>query len=702
MDRPTSMMQLLAGESSSASVELIDDFADACGEGRVLGRKSASGHVRRGRDVERALSIDNGALRIAPLVQAGFGRVVLSYGPFARRPGLAFAVFLLNGHNTAQDEPLSDSFRHRLRLWLRASETEAPWMRTLWWLKQTRFRRALRQVRWWRRTARAGRGMPRLNENLAIGWYADIVEPDPRQGGSGFVMHALGPENGELWAGAANQRTRALRGVQNLPIYYVAIARAGGTVYYVSSVDGTAGLAAYPAMRPIAVDDCELPEQLYLGIQQGVLGQIGFRLDTRAYGVRVGQLGGYSAWCGGAHAAAALGSNGLLHEASAEGGLRWESANTANFAPEEDSAELAWLDPGMPSGLVYAYVRADGASRSRGLVFRAMDAANHWRLELADRAAALVVMVAGRREVVVAGELPELAADHWRRMQILDDGRRLMALVDGEQLTGAWVEDGRLADASKTGLFAAGIRLDGREFRRFEAHPRQVPIPAQFDMGAPWLRKGTQVIVNDDFVGAAGDLDGRMVNVGSAQWRRIMGEGRIELCGSGAARVRASRDAPCPGRTAYCIDWPSADFADAEVTITPAGTRAGDREHTSSGVILYQDAHNFVIVNAWRSDGYPGGSVSTFFKFGGFEDIYDAIWTNVADRVRYGHSVRLRLCSDAARYIVFLNDEPVLYRAYCDVYPDLPPFRIRKVGIIANWEFGNDTGSIFEHFLARA
>ena len=47
---------------------------------------------------------------------------------------------------------------------------------------------------------------------------------------------------------------------------------------------------------------------------------------------------------------------------------------------------------------------------------------------------------------------------------------------------------------------------------------------------------------------------------------------------------------------------------------------------------------------------------------------------------------------------MLINDEPVFYRAYRNVYPDLPPFRIRKVGIIANWEFGNDTGSRFERF----
>lgn len=695
MDRAMDMSPLLAGESSGTA-ELIDDFSDACGEGRVLGRKSASGHVRLGRDVERAMSIDNGALRIAPPVHAGFGRVALSYGPFARRPGLAFAVFLLNGHNTSQDEPLSDNFRHRLRLWLRASETEAPWMRILWWLRQARFRRALRQIRWWRRTARAGRDMPRLNENLAIGWHAGVVESDPRRDGSGFVMHALGPENGELWAGAASRRTRALRGVQNLPIYYVAVARVGGSVYYVSSLDGATGLAAYPAMRPIAVDDCELPEQMYLGIQQGVLGQIGFRLDTRAYGVRVGQLGGYSAWCGGAHAAAALGDEGSPGAAPIDVGSRWETSSSAC------GGELALLDPAAPSGLVFAHARTGDASCIRGLVFRAIDAENHWRLELADDRAALVAVTGGTRDVVAVRELPEIAEHDWRRLQILDDGHRLMAHVDGEQLTDAWVEDGRLADASKTGLFAAGTRLDAGEFRRFEAHPRQIPIPAQFDMGAPWRRTGSRAIVTDDFVGAAVDLDGRAAGDGAARWHRIMGEGRIELTGAGTARVRASRDAPCPGRTAYCIDWSNPDFADIEVSITPAGTRAGEKERTTSGLILYQDARNFVILNAYRSDYYPAGSVSTFFKFGGFEDVYDAIWSNVADRITYGKPLRLRLSSDAERYMVFIDDEPVLYRAYRDVYPDLPPFRIRKVGIIANWEFGNDTGSRFERFLARA
>ena len=51
--------------------------------------------------------------------------------------------------------------------------------------------------------------------------------------------------------------------------------------------------------------------------------------------------------------------------------------------------------------------------------------------------------------------------------------------------------------------------------------------------------------------------------------------------------------------------------------------------------------------------------------------------------------------------MVYLNDEPVLYRALTDVYPECQPLRIHAVGIAANWEFGDDTGSRFDHFVAR-
>jgi len=44
----------------------------------------------------------------------------------------------------------------------------------------------------------------------------------------------------------------------------------------------------------------------------------------------------------------------------------------------------------------------------------------------------------------------------------------------------------------------------------------------------------------------------------------------------------------------------------------------------------------------------------------------------------------------------------VLYRAFRDIYPGFRRLHIRKVGIVANWEWGHDTGSRFLSFEARA
>ncbi len=95
---------MLPQRPALGDVVLHDDFLDVRKNGKVIGTAATSGQKRFGVDVERVLSIDNGALRIAPLVETGFGRVALSYGPFPKRAGMAFAVYMLNGHNTAQAE----------------------------------------------------------------------------------------------------------------------------------------------------------------------------------------------------------------------------------------------------------------------------------------------------------------------------------------------------------------------------------------------------------------------------------------------------------------------------------------------------------------------------------------------------------------------------------------------------------------------
>lgn len=687
-------------------LELADDFTDDRATGTVIGSLATSGNKRLGVDVEGVLSIDNGALRIAPLVDAGFGRAVLAYGPFSSRPGLALSVYMLNGHNTAQSEPLPDTFRQRVGLWLKGSETERRGERFVQWLLSGRVLRTFRQFRRWRRTAKGQRAVPLLDENLVVGWFPNDVTPDPRAVGNGLIMHALGPENGELWAGAVSCRTRCLRGVQNLPLYFIAIIRATGIIYYVSSLDGAVGLASYPWMRPIAVDHGPCADELYVGIHQSVLGQIGWRLDSRVQGVRVVHLEGFEYWHGGAHAADKLDHN-VSAGGMAEVGGRWEvfvdhAQRDSTDITFSGAVTMAVLAPGVQTGMIHAEAIAEkGVSGRFGLVWRCLDKNNYWRLEVCERTCQIILVEGGIPQAIKSQEYQRLNENLPLRLQVLDDGSRLMAYVDGEPLSDAWITDTRLREATKVGIFHDDIALDNGIIRSFEAHPQQVKLPSALDMGEPWFRKGTDVIVADDFLEGKGDLDGRLTSVGGKCWRRIIGKGVIEVTGEGTAPVRGNRQKPCPGRTAYCVDWSHPDFVDMEVTITPPGSKRGEGQRTTAGFILYQDTMNYMTLNVYRSDYYPGGSVSTFFKFGGFEDVYDAIWSNVAGRVNYGKPLRLRLCCDGHRYLVFINDEAVLYRAFRDVYPDVDRLLIRKVGLVANWEFGNDTGSKFEQFKLR-
>src|SRR5690606_8205248 len=92
----------------------------------------------------------------------------------------------------------------------------------------------------------------------------------------------------------------------------------------------------------------------------------------------------------------------------------------------------------------------------------------------------------------------------------------------------------------------------------------------------------------------------------------------------------------------------------------------------------------------------------SFYCLGGFEDIYDAVWTNVGRRIQWGTPYRLRVSCDGDRLTAYLDDRAVLHRALSDVHRRVTNLRIQRVGVVANWEWGNDTGSIFKAFVARS
>jgi hypothetical protein len=212
--------------------------------------------------------------------------------------------------------------------------------------------------------------------------------------------------------------------------------------------------------------------------------------------------------------------------------------------------------------------------------------------------------------------------------------------------------------------------------------------------------------VTDAFEGVAGDLAGRTVSPDGPTWARVHGTGVFETDGAGRARVRASLEAPNPGRTAYCVPWdvePGSGGVEVAATIVPPGTERGEGHQGRSGLVLWQDADNHLVVNHFIDDGSAGVSISAFLRTGGHEAMFDwdAVWSNVGTRVRWGVPFRLSVACDGHRFLCRVDGEPVLYRALTDYRTDAAPLGITAVGLVANWEWGDDTGTTFEGFSAR-
>jgi hypothetical protein len=208
--------------------------------------------------------------------------------------------------------------------------------------------------------------------------------------------------------------------------------------------------------------------------------------------------------------------------------------------------------------------------------------------------------------------------------------------------------------------------------------------------------------IDESFPASNGDLDGHPLSDGTGRWRRDLGRGRFELAKGGGVRVVASPASPNPGRTAYTVPWHYPDLADLAVRVAPPGQRRGEGAEGRAGVIFMQDEDNYVIVSTWLSDTYDGTSISSFFHLRGFEELYDAVWSNVGRLVCWGREYELRVDFDGLNFSAGVDGETVLYRSLTDVCPRARRLSIRRVGLVANWEWGNDTGSIFRRFQVRS
>ncbi len=683
-----------------------DSFQDDRSLGKTINTKCGAGIERKGIDREKAIAIDNNALRFKPLIQPGWGRQGIAYGEYQRKNGLAVAVLILNGHNTSQAETIEWLYK-RISRWLKGSETESVMQRIVAWLGSRQKQETVKRLLGWLRIASEVTKffpLPPIDDNLAVGWFADAVPNNPTETGNGFVVRATGAENGELLALVGTKLLSIFRGLQNVPVYYVVILREQGAAYYAASLPQVYGLSAYPQLRPVAIDAVNSEATLYAGIHQSVLGQIGFRAETRVSGVKVETIAELDTWYGTAHGADSLIGKSKLTNTAAEVGGSW-SVLSGGFERTEkglvarENNSLAILDPQANSGLLHLEIFTGDAPADLGIIWRFRDRDNYWCCRLNQKQFCLQLIEAGQtKEIYISTEdyLVPNSVIYW---QISDNGQEFKIYLNGKlvgdkpcyDIAAQRISlDKQLTEATGIGftIFEANSPL---YLRHFEAHPLTVSLPT-LDLGSPWWREGSDLVIQDDFNFGEGDLTGKTTSLGNKVWSKALGKGAFKMQ-SGITKVEASVEHPNPGRTAYTLAWDYSSFADVSVTIFPPGKERGQGEKGRGGLIFWQDKDNYIIINTWLDDFYEGESISCFFRLDGFEEVYDAVWSNIGQAIAFGQPYTLRVVFDGNNYTVQVNEQTVLYRALTDVYPWAKALSINRLGIVANWEWGNDTGT---------
>lgn len=687
----------------------IDLFESDIPSGGVIGKSGVNGVIRKGIDIEKIIGIDHGALRIEPMLKAGWGRTGITYGPYKRKNGLALAVSILNGHNTSQTGPLRQSLKRRFYDWAYGSHAETLLTRCLQWIQYRSKKRTLRLWRrWWEiKAEERNGGVSELDENLAIGWFPDEVSQDPRKEGNAFIVHATGALNGELRSTIANEMAPLIRGLQNIPMYYIIILREQGAAYYAASVPDTPYLPEFPKMRPLAVDPFTRDSNIFASIYQGVLGQIGFRADTRVREFQVNHISSLDTWYGTAHIADRLTGEGLLTDRADENNKTWTTLagnfeRNKNGSKPSNQENMAVINADAPSGLIHLLLQVGHKPPELfSLIWRYSDLNNYFSWDFKEGCSEFKIMNSGTGKIIHSAETIFLKPNTVHSLQILDYGTEFRLYLDGQFIFGDTFNDVLSIDNVGLGFACQGVNEDFY-LQSFEAHPRELAIPDDIKLRSQWIHPlKSKIIVRDDFSGErTEDLVGRETPYGKRIWQREIGRGKIGIEGDGCAKVTGSIYQPNPGRTAYLLPWNMKNFADLELDFVPPSHGPLEYEKSRVGLIFLQDSDNYITVSTFVDDYYDGSSIAFFYRLNGFEEIYDAIWSNVGREITWGNPSRARVVFDRLNFAILINGKAVCYRSLRDVYPDLEDFCVNKVGIVVNWEWGDDTGTVLREFTA--
>jgi hypothetical protein len=459
-------------------------------------------------------------------------------------------------------------------------------------------------------------------------------------------------------------------------------------------------MSEYPRFRPIAIDAFDDTPELHAGISQATLGQIGFRVDSRVYGVQVTDVPELARWYGTAHAADTLTGAGPLEAVPSWTLVEGAFERTSGGVRGLDRTNTAVHWPNEATGLIHALLTPGETAGGEVAIIWRYSGADFWSVALSDDVAAVRRRTGTENVEMATAPMPSLRAGEPVSLQVMDEGKLVTVLVNGRKVLEHVLPEDEEGRWGGVGFQERGT--GGALLSYFEAHPVAVDFSSVLELTLPTVGTGDTIVVSDSFEGPRADLAGRPAAEGNRTWRREYGRGRIQITGAESARVDASRERPNPGNTAYTLPWDDPGFADVAVDITPPGSGPCEGERGRAGLVFWQDTENYLMVTMYLDDMYDGASIAIFSHLDGFEEIYDAVWSMVAQKIYWGRAHRLRVVFDGMGLLTYIDDEPVLYRAVTDIYKDRGPFAINRVGIGVNWEWGDDTGSEFRNFVARS
>lgn len=631
--------------------------------------------------------MDNDAIRLGYLNHPGWNRLGVGLGPFQVRDGLVVCAAMLNGHNGSQTSIEWDHGPKRIARGIVRG--------LLRWIPPPMMPDRLRRIV--HPSTPHARNFPHISHNLHIGFSPS--HPPRKYGGRSacFRITASGIENGTISARNERAFVDILKRATNIPRLFCVIVRQESILYCLSN-----GYPDNVHFTPLLIAATKRPRHFFASISQSVLGEIGFRADSRIYGMKAGVLDRWSSWDAAAQTADRLLGGLDFQSRLSTNGEHWRLIQ-GHFQPTPTGMRscggrgIATIRLTQPAGIVR--VLLDKNSNGAGLVWEFESKNTYMQALLMDKHLRISSVHNNTIEELGSRKVPCGYGPYGKYdLCIYVSSSYLRAFVNGKQLL-TIPRNSRMEPGHAAGIVSLGL---GNTFSDFEVISQSIPVPLEIQMTLPAPRTPEGTMLHDRLYGTSGmplDLHRTPDN---RRWKHVLGKGRFELTGANAIRVRASVSSPNPGRTAYTIRWPESTPVEIATRILPPGNAKGQGEKCRAGVIFMQDPDNYLIVSTYLDDWDVGKSISTFLRLRGYEEIKHATWSNVGTRIHWGRAFLLSVCFDGMRFLARVDHEPIHYRALTDIYPQAKPLRVNRIGLVANWEFGDDTGSEFLSFAAKS